>query len=249
MIQRSAASFSYSGRRARAAVQRIQVKFSFGECTRSSGRPKPTSSVSNPRIDLIKPTTGMLPPSRMNVGCDAEADLQRLGGEFRRRCCRSAPAPAPTAPCHLNSIFTFSGSRSLQCFFERRLNLLPDPDSAPAASKPSPRLGGDDRFCTGALIAGGDAVDVARGPGPFPFERGITLLAGAVGNADAGCEFVLVERQLLPRLSFFWRQRNDIIVESGKIHPAVGIVQRRDNSHSTFAGFGTAPPYKPLCRS
>ena len=52
-----------------------------------------------------------------------------------------------------------------------------------------------------ALVAAGEAVDVAGGAAPLALDGGISFFAGAFGQLQLGEEFFLIERQLRPLIA------------------------------------------------
>jgi len=79
--------------------------------------------------------------------------------------------------------------------------------------------------------------------------RGVALLAEGLWRAGLADEARFVERQLGDRLLLGGRELADLVVEARHGAAAVGVVQAGEDRPSAFAGFFTAPPNSPECRS
>ena len=99
-------------------------------------------------------------------------------------------------------------------------------------------LGGDDGFGAGALVAAGQAVDVAGGAGPAAFECGVAGLAeeGRGGRGPA-CR-PLVEGELGRVLALGGGEGYDVVVEAGDGDAAVVVVERGEDSGEDVGGVG-----------
>src|SRR5256885_15757951 len=67
-------------------AKQSRSNFSFGECALSSGKARPSSNVSTPRIFLKSFTMGMEPPSRIRIG-----SLPNAAFNARNAACACGP--------------------------------------------------------------------------------------------------------------------------------------------------------------
>ncbi len=87
------------------------------------------------------------------------------------------------------------------------------------------RTGGDDRLGTRSAVSAEDAVDVARGAGPAPLDRGEALFAPNRWHAEVGDIGRFIELEPGEVLAFLGTERQNVVVESGNLHPLLVVVQ------------------------
>ena len=181
-----------------------------------------------PRISLIVPTTGIVPPQRWKTGDSPKPACKRLAGELGgaigdrdddRRCA----AVVGELDLHVLRASLAHG------LLERFANLL----RILIRNEPHRNLRGgfrgDDGFGALALISGGQPVYVERGSDPESLQRRVSGFATQEWKLQFVEELFLIERQLGVDGSFLARWFRNIVIEAGDVDRAVGIVERADD--------------------
>jgi hypothetical protein len=93
------------------------------------------------------------------------------------------------------------------------------------------------------------AVHFEGRPRPHALERGVAGFAKQLRRAELRLVFLLVERQLLPLGALFRPKLDHIVIEAVDLDAAALVFICASTCASTIAGFATAPPNDPECRS
>ena len=176
-------------------------------------------------------------------GRGAEARLHRLGGELHRGAVGGDDdRPGAGRGWRTRSSRSSGTARAAPARTRRRSS--PGPGSGTSRIETfARRLGRDDRLGAVALVAAGEAVDVERRAGPAAFERGEARLAGAVGECRARRGSAARRTAASPRVALDRAASGrDVVVEAGDVHPAVVVVERREQlaQHVGRVGDGAA---------
>ena len=185
--------------------------------------------VSTPRISRNRVTMGIEPPSRMKTG--RRPNPRSIAAEAAATKGLSRGTRTPGAPCISSNSMRMpagqSDSRKGRSAAATLRGILPRHEPK-AEFGPGPTR--QDGLAPLALISAPQPVDVESGAGPAAFERREPPLAAQVRHADLPHEFLFVKRQRRELGPLPLRQRNDVIIESGHLNPAVRVDQLRRGS-------------------
>ena len=156
----------------------VRSYFSFGECTRSSSSPKPTSRVSRPSVRLKSPTIGIEPPEPMVTGLAAPFVRQR--GLGARSSAGHVVGELDRARALVRDELDRAIGRNARAHerFEAPRRSSPGPGRRRGGTRSWPRLAGDHGLRALARIAADDAVDVAGRARLDLLDQHAALLAG-----------------------------------------------------------------------